>query len=395
MAMALMAAVPRHEAVAQRAIDVAAGYRVVASVLSPATDGSTSLLLLSETGSPDLMRPPDRPPVLELLSIDASGSAVRRQRLDQTLADAVGDARPAACSHLAAAATGRGFILAASRPYEDGPLTILATVFEVAPDGRVLRKIDIGHPGFADAVLRKKTDIGLCVTMVVPGPDGSLLVAGDSVETRGAGARHPWWAAFDANGRQIAQAGREDQLGEILAARLGENGSLLTVRSLWRAGVGRLAAQVSLHTQSLGGASSTSVVLEKNEFGSSVVFTDNEFAVVSISNRWTTEQDCSFGISFFSLDGRPLRSNRYSFAGKCESPPGEGMPENLTSDRDGLLALVEPDDYRRSRIARFDREGRIVWRSPLAEYLALASRRNGGLVALERAKTALVLRKYP
>ncbi len=385
-----------HGALAQRVFDIAPGYQAKA-YLSAVSNGTTTLLLLSQPPSPDFVTAPSQPPSLELLSFDSAGSLAKRLKLDQVTADAVSPRGTSVCRSVATATQDGGFIVATAKPFEDVPLSTLATILKLGPDGRVLQKLDIGHPAFADQALRNRADVGLCVGIVSPGPDGSLLLAGHYADTLGTGTFHPWWAVFDGSGRMLSEAGREDQEGTILAAQLGEDRTLLTVRSreLERERAGRLSAEVSLRVQSPTGGPSKSAVLERNEFESAVVITDKEIAVLSISNRWTTDEDCSFPIQFFSREGRLLRSGRYSIAKRCESPPGEGRPEALLPDNDGFVALIEGDDYGAARIARFDRNGQITWRSPLAAYLAVARRQDGRLVALERTKLGLSLRNYP
>ncbi|HTR87309.1 MAG TPA: hypothetical protein VMI56_22695 [Reyranella sp.] len=399
LVLACGAALPDRGARAQPAIAIAADYKADASFLSPAPDGATSLLLLSRPVSPDTAKPSALPPRLELLSFDAAGSATRRVQVDRAVADAMAADGPSRCQQFATAAKDGGFVVITSKGYEKTPLAVLATVFVLAPDGGVRRTIDIGHPAFATDEFRKRWDVGLCVRIASPGPDGSLLLTGSYVASLGIGDEHPWWAVFDAGGREIAQAGREDEAGDIIAARRGEDGKLSTVRQVHHDSqrVGRLSTDLSLRLQPRTGAPPRTIVLEKNEFLSRAVFTAGELAVVSISNRWTKE--CSFTIGFYSLDGRRLRSRPYLGAVRppaCDAPPGDGMPDGLKADGEGFLAEIEQSyDGSAPVLARFDREGRVAWRSPHVRYPAVARRANGALVAIEETPAGLLLRDLP
>ncbi len=386
--MVLLLQLNVHAALGQPAIEVAAGLHNKAAFLSPAPNGSTSLLLMSRS---DPLIDSAQPPLLELLSVDASGSLLKRQRLDQSLANAVLPRTPS-CDAKAVASKDGGFIVLAPKAYENGPLTTMASVFRLSPDGSVLQKLDLGHPGFAAPAWRQRTDVTLCLSTALPGTDGTLLVVGEYVEMLGAGDRHPWWALFDPAGQTLAESDGEDAQGAIVAVKVGPDGTIWTVRSVWAEHAGRLhESRAILRGRPPSGAGPKPVVLFEGEFMSRALFTENEIVIVSISNRWTTNGECSFPIGFFSRDGRRLRSALYPpIARKCDAAPGDGMPEGLIADGEGLLAQDN-----QGRIARFDRLGRMVWRSSAADLLAFARREDGTLVALERTPAGLALRHYP
>lgn len=365
-------------AFAQATVEIEAGHHFDAGFLAAAPNGTTSLLLLSQPDSTESLTPSKRPALLELLSFDAARTVTKRQRLEQALADAVGPKESAPCK-ASAAATRDGFVVFAPKAFEDGPQTTLASVFRLSPEGRVLSKLDLGHPAFAPPETRRREYLGLCANVVLPGPGDALLLAGSYVETLGSGPFHPWWALFDSTGHEVSPPGDKDVEGSIVAGRLGEDGIAWTVGEQ-----GGNWATLMLRRHASTGPAVQPVRLLKSEFRSQALFTKNEIAVVSI------EPKCVYPIRFFSLDGRRLRSARYVAAKNCDAPPGTGRPENPLADGDGLIATIDEGQ----RLARFNREGHVAWRSPPVEPLAVLRRDDGTILALAKAAKGLALHLY-
>lgn len=417
--LASMAQIPMGAAFAQTPINVAPGYEIQAAFLSPAPDGSTSVLLHSRRIVSDPGKTGDPPPLLEVLTIDPRGAVVRRSQLDNSVIDtaAANVSEPACRSHATAAKDG-GFILMVSYGDKIGQQVDLASVFRLAPDGHVLQRLDFGQPDFLSEERREYFN-RFCIGSASQGPDGSLVLTGEFIGSLGIGNRRPWWAVFDSNGQKLAEVGRDGEEDNILALRLGQNDSLLTVRSreidmklddplgLGTPGLTPSSwakstlGEVSLRTQSRSGAQSRSVVLGFEPWAVQALFTTNELVAISTSHR------CSYLIDFYSIEGRHLRSreyydsekggiserrtyechyNEFIFAG------GDHQPEIVMADGAGFLALIAKTRDDTAMLAGFDREGRIVWRSPSAKYLDIARRADGRLVALEQTAKGPVLR---
>ena len=331
---------PEPRVVSRESITAAPGRKLDRyAKLALAPDG-TGHVLLASVGTDK------QPTIVELVRFDRAGKTTGRH----TIATFTSDDFWLLRTQLLALPSGELLVVTPDRNLAGVPGR--GGLLRLSADGKVLHRAPL-HPPH-DSPDRNNTDYNFDIAKLVATSDGNVVVGG----SYGLGPNSWWWAKFTPNGVRLAeQSAQFFFLSTVDALSPTSDGGFLMVSRDFKDDT----SNIVLQRHSPGGARlSRTLLLEKSEAHQVAFTSDGRIVVVKYGDPGQ--------MLFFAADGKRLKEMPWT-------TPEYWWVAQLASDGTGVLLREETErDGFASQLARLDRDGAVVWKTPKGTYLDAASR---------------------
>jgi hypothetical protein len=331
---------PEPRVVSRESIAPAPGRKIESYAKLALAPNGTGYVLMASVGSEG-----KSPTIVELVSFDRAGKTTGRHTIASFSTDEFGLYR----TRLLVLPSGELLIVTPDRNLAGVPGR--GGLLRFSADGKVLHRAPLHppHDAYDPSTANNFDIVGLAATS-----DGNVVVGG----SYGIGPNSWWWAKFTPNGVRLAeQSAKFFFLSTVDAVSPTPDGGFLMVFRDFRDNT----SDIILQRHSAAGARLGRTMLsEKSEAHLAAFTSDGRIVVVKLEepNR----------MLFFGADGKLLKEMPWP-------SPENWWVAQLVSDGTGVVLREEtthPDFA--SQLARLDRDGAVVWKTPKGRYIDVASR---------------------
>ncbi len=308
--------------------------------LALASDG-TGHVLMASVGSEG-----KTPTVVELVSFDRAGKTTGRHTIASFSTDDFWLYR----TRLLVLASGELLVVTPDRNLAGVPGR--GGLLRLSAGGKVLHRAPL-HPPH-DSPDRNNTEYNFDIVAMAATTDGNVVVGG----SYGLGPNSWWWAKFTPNGVRLAEQSAQFFFPSTVdAVSLTPDGGFLMVFRDFRDDT----SDIILQRQSAAGTRlSRTMLLQKSESHLATFTSDGRIVVVKLEEPNQ--------MLFFGADDKLLKEMPWT-------SPENWWVAQLVSDGTGVVLREETTrtDFS-SQLARLDRDGAVVWKTPAGRYIDVASR---------------------
>ncbi len=331
---------PEPRVVSRESIAAAPGRKIESYAKLALAPNGTGYVLMASVGSEGML-----PTIVELMSFDRAGKTTGRHTIASFSTDEFWLYR----TRLLVLPSGELLIVTPDRNLAGVPGR--GGLLRLSADSKVLHRAPLHppHDAYDPSTANNFDIVGMAATS-----DGNVVVGG----SYGIGPNSWWWAKFTPNGVRLAeQSAKFFFLSTVDAVSPTPDGGFLMVFRDFRDNT----SDIILQRHSAAGARlSRTMLSEKSEVHLGTFTSDGRIVVVKLGepNR----------MLFFGAGGKLLKEMPWS-------SPEDWWVAQLVSDGTGVVLREETTrtDFA-SQLARLDRDGAVIWKTPKGRYIDVASR---------------------